>query len=120
MQRTGPELSRRTVLASLATLGAAAALRPCSAAAAPGPILKKAIPATGEQVPVIGMGSWITFNVGSDRALRDQRVKVLQTFFDSGGAVIDSSPMYGSSEAVIGYCLARIGNTRPLFSATKV
>jgi len=115
-----PALSRRGFLASLAGLGAAAALAPGSAGAAPGTVLKRAIPATGEQVPVIGMGSWITFNVGNNQALRRQRVQVLQAFFDMGGGVIDSSPMYGSSEAVIGYCLERIADTRSLFSATKV
>jgi diketogulonate reductase-like aldo/keto reductase len=52
--------------------------------------------------------------------LRTERFKVLQAFFDEGGAVIDSSPMYGSSEEVIGYCLARIANKHALFSATKV
>jgi len=117
MPRTSPDVSRRTFLAML---GAASALGPRFAGAAPGPILKKAIPSTGEQVPVIGMGSWITFNVGWDQDLRVQRLQVLQTFFDRGGGVIDSSPMYGSSEAVIGYCLARLDETQTLFSATKV
>jgi diketogulonate reductase-like aldo/keto reductase len=121
MRRFTPEPSRRQVLASLASLGVAASLGPGSAAAAvPGPVLKRPIPASGEQVPVIGMGSWITFNVGRDTALRDHRVKVLQTFFDMGGGMIDSSPMYGSSEDVIGYCLKRIPNSEGLFSATKV
>ena len=118
MRRTGPDLSRRAFVASLAGLGAAAALG--TGAAAARPMLKKAIPATGEQVPAIGMGSWITFNVGGDRALRDQRAEVLQAFFDSGGGMVDSSPMYGSSEDVIGYCLKRIANRGSLFSATKV
>ena len=85
----------------------------------PGP-RTKAIPATGERIPVIGMGSWITFNVGADAAMRKARTAVLQTFFDRGGAVIDSSPMYGSSEEVIGHALARIANKDRLFSATKV
>ena len=66
------------------------------------------------------MGSWITFNVGGNRALSARRVKVLVTFFAMGGGMIDSSPMYGTSEAVIGYCLERIGKTPSLFSATKV
>ena len=117
MSQASPDLSRR---AFLAMLGAASALPPSFAEAAPGPMLTRAIPATGEQVPVIGMGSWITFNVGQDKELRNQRLQVLQTFFDRGGGVIDSSPMYGSSEAVIGYCLARIENRDSLFSATKV
>lgn len=88
--------------------------------AATGPMLKRPIPATGQQIPVIGMGSWISFNVGADRVLRDKRVKVLEAFFDQGGGMIDSSPMYGSSEEVIGYCLKRVANKGALFSATKV
>ena len=82
--------------------------------------MTKPIPKTGEPLPVIGMGSWITFNVGRDSALRAERVKVLQAFFDDGGAIIDSSPMYGSSEEVIGYCLGRVTGKPSLFSATKV
>ena len=82
--------------------------------------ITKAIPSTGESVPVIGMGSWLTFDVGDDLAARNARLKVLQTFFDQGGAVIDSSPMYGSSQEVIGYCLERISNKSKLFAATKV
>ena len=113
-----PELSRRAFVASLAGLGAAAAVG--ASAAAAGPMLTKAIPATGEQVPAIGMGSWITFNVGDDRTLRDRRAEVLQAFFDGGGGMVDSSPMYGSAEDVIGYCLKRIANKESLFSATKV
>jgi aryl-alcohol dehydrogenase-like predicted oxidoreductase len=66
------------------------------------------------------MGTWITFNVGRDQQRRAQRVKVMQTFFDLGGGMIDSSPMYGSSEEVIGHCLERIPNKGSLFSATKV
>lgn len=114
-------ISRRALLASLAALGAlgAAGVGPGRAAPA-GPKLTRAHPTTGEILPVIGMGSWITFNVGADQAMRDQRVEVLRTFFDRGGAVIDSSPMYGTSEEVIGYCLKRLSNTKALFSATKV
>jgi diketogulonate reductase-like aldo/keto reductase len=79
----------------------------------------RTIPATGEQLPVVGMGSWITFNVGEDEALRAQRAEVLRAFFEAGGTVIDSSPMYGSSEEVIGWGLERLGE-RPVFAATKV
>ncbi len=112
-------LTRRTVLAAMG----AAATMPRGfgrARAAPAELLQKAIPATGERLPVIGMGSWITFNVGDDAALRDARLEVLRTFFDRGGAVIDSSPMYGSSEEVIGHCLKRLNNPQSLFAATKV
>src|SRR5690606_26057860 len=88
-------------------------------AAAPGPVLRT-VPATGERLPAIGMGTWVTFNVGDDPGLVAQRLEVLRTFFDMGGAVIDSSPMYGTSEAVVGRCLARLGHPPALFSATKV
>jgi diketogulonate reductase-like aldo/keto reductase len=71
-------------------------------------------------VPAIGMGTWITLNVGDDQALRDQRLQVLETFFALGGTVIDSSPMYGSSEAVVGHCLSRLASRPALFAATKV
>ena len=68
---------------------------------------------------MIGLGTWITFNVGNDEKLRAARAQVIQTFFDRGGTLIDSSPMYGSSEGVVGYGLAR--TKRPaLFSAAKV
>jgi diketogulonate reductase-like aldo/keto reductase len=83
-------------------------------------VLTKAIPKTGERIPAIGMGTWITFNVGEDEGLRRDRAAVLQTFFDEGGGMVDSSPMYGSSEAVVGYGLDKLGRTDGLFSATKV
>ena len=108
-------------LAALGTVSAMpVALGTGGAEAATGPILTRKIPATGEMVPVIGMGSWITFNVGRNAQLRAQCVKVLQTFFDMGGGIIDSSPMYGSAEEVIGHGLERISNKQSLFSATKV
>lgn len=113
-------LTRRAFLATLGTLGMAAGLGGGAARGAPGRLLTKPIPGTREHLPVIGMGSWITFDVGDDQGLRQARRDVLQAFFDLGGGVIDSSPMYASSEAVIGYCLGRIANTQRLFAATKV
>ena len=117
MTRGGPSLNRRLFLASLAAVGAALPLvRPMAASA----VLKKAIPGSGESVPVIGMGSWLTFDVGDDADQRYVRLDVLRAFFEAGGGIIDSSPMYGTSEEVIGYCLARIAEKPSLFSATKV
>ena len=86
----------------------------------PQPLLRKAIPSTGEQIPAIGMGTWITFNIGDDAATQQQRNQVLRAFFELGGGMIDSSPMYGSSEAVIGRSLRELGARPGLFSATKV
>jgi diketogulonate reductase-like aldo/keto reductase len=82
--------------------------------------ITRAIPNSGEKIPTIGMGTWITFNVGNNTELRNARAEVLQTFFDRGGRVIDSSPMYGSSEEVVGYCLKRVEGAPPAFAATKV
>jgi diketogulonate reductase-like aldo/keto reductase len=110
-------MTRRRALASLVLL-AAVAVAPRPAAASP--LLARPIPASGERLPVIGLGTWIAFNVGDDPALRDVRTRVLDAFFAMGGGMIDSSPMYGSSEAVIGYGLRRLGNTGGLFAATKV
>jgi len=78
------------------------------------------VPSTGERLPVVGLGSWITFNVGYDEAARASCAEVMRQFFAAGGRLIDSSPMYGSSQAVIGWGLDRIGRPQALFSADKV
>ncbi len=119
VSRPMPRFRRRAFLASLAGLGALAALGRESRAA-PGEILTRAIPKSGERIPAIGLGTWITFNVGRDPALRAERIQVMRAFFARGGGMIDSSPMYGSSEDVIGEGLKRLGDARGLFSATKV
>ncbi len=113
-------LDRRAFLSSAGGFALAAGLSPRHVLAASPQVITRAIPSTGEQIPAVGMGTWITFNVGSSAKLRDRRVDVLKTFFDLGGAMVDSSPMYGSSEEVVGYCLERLDNDQKLFSATKV
>ena len=112
--------SRREFLGVLAAAPFLAAPRAGIGSGAPAPVITKPIPASGERIPVIGMGSWLTFDVGRDTAARKGREEVLRTFFALGGGMVDSSPMYGSSEEVIGHCLARLRDTRGLFSATKV
>ncbi len=119
MIRPAP-LTRRTFLGSMAAAGAASLFRPPPAAAERAAVLTRSIPGTGEPLPVIGMGSWSTFNVGDDPVARDARAEVLRAFFAAGGGLIDSSPMYASSEAVIGHGLAALGMPAGLFSATKV
>jgi diketogulonate reductase-like aldo/keto reductase len=114
-----PTLSRRTVLGTLAASAAAVWLRPLSVLAQGSPITKP-IPSTGERLPVVGLGSWITFNVGEDADLRDECAAVMSAFFAAGGQMIDSSPMYGSSQAVIGYGLNKLRRPGALFSADKV
>ena len=89
-------VSRRTVLGALAASAAAAALHPFDALAQTGPITRP-IPSTGERLAVVGLGSWITFNVGDDPELRDECTAVMRAYFAAGGRLIDSSPMYGSA-----------------------
>ncbi len=115
-----PAANRRSFLKGLLGLGSTLVFGSGITFARPRTGILRAIPSTGEQLPVIGMGSWQTFDVGSSRRALQTRVEVLRTFFDKGGAIIDSSPMYGSSEEVIGYCLNQLNNTQNLFSATKV
>ncbi|WP_372591384.1 aldo/keto reductase [Guyparkeria sp.] len=96
------------------------AVRPVDARSTTDTITTRTIPASGERLPVIGMGTWITFNVGKDEAARDRRTQVLRTFLERGGRLVDSSPMYGSSEAVIGHALEQLEDRHDLFAASKV
>jgi diketogulonate reductase-like aldo/keto reductase len=112
-------IDRRALLASLAATGAAAAL-PRLAAAQTGPLLTRRVPSSGEQLPLVGLGSWRTFNVGNDPVTRDSCAGVMRTFFAGGGRMIDSSPMYGSSQDVIGYGLNKLDAFGKVFSADKV
>ena len=114
-------MNRRDLLAAR---GVAAVARAQSriprSIAVPTPILTRPVPNSGEQLPLIGLGSWITFNVGDDPAARAACAEVIRRFASRGGRVIDSSPMYGSSEDVIGYGIARLTDRRPIFAADKV
>ena len=110
---------RRRFLATLGAAAAAPAWSGVTLAQTRSPILRP-IPATGEMLPAVGLGTWITFNVGSAAPARAPLVPVVERFFEHGGAMIDSSPMYGTSEAVIGDLLARTNGRPRLFSATKV
>jgi len=80
----------------------------------------RTIPSSGETLPVIGIGTWQSFDVGGDAAARATLAEVLRLFFAGGGRVVDSSPMYGSSEAVAGDACAALGICEPLFMASKV
>jgi len=78
------------------------------------------IPATTEDLPVVGCGTWQTFDVGPSPAERAPRAEVLKVLLEAGGSVIDSSPMYGRAEAVVGDLLAGAGWRNKAFLATKV
>lgn len=86
-------------------------------------LITRAVPPRGPSIdvlPVIGLGSWITFNVGDDAGGRANALEVMRAFFAAGGRLIDSSPMYGSAQAVIGAALAQLRSPKALFGADKV
>ena len=83
-------------------------------------MLTRPIPSTGEAIPVIGLGTWRAFDVGTDETTRPQLREVLQVLLDAGGRIIDSSPMYGRAEAVTGDLLAKLAARPRAFLATKV
>jgi diketogulonate reductase-like aldo/keto reductase len=111
-------MRRRTLLLQL--VPALASARVLAQGAVPAAVLSKPIPSSGERIPAVGLGSWITFNVGADLPARANCAEVMRNFFAAGGRLIDSSPMYGSSQEVIGEGLNTLGMPRQLFSADKV
>ena len=117
---SGTGLDRRRFLSLLTASAALGALGLAPRLGAEPEQHTRPIPGSGERLPIIGMGSYVTFNVGQSATLLAERTEVLRAFFAAGGGLIDSSPMYGSSEAAIGHCLQRLGTPAGLFSATKV
>ncbi len=87
--------------------------------AANGPLARR-VPKTGEAIPAVGLGTWQVFDVASDAKEKAQAQETLKVFVELGGRVIDSSPMYGSSESVTGELAAALGVKAKLFVATKV
>ena len=81
---------------------------------------QRKIPSSGEMLPVVGCGTWRTFDVGTTPDERAPLAEVLRILFDAGGSVIDSSPMYGAAEGVVGDLLATAGTRGKAFIATKV
>jgi diketogulonate reductase-like aldo/keto reductase len=83
-------------------------------------MLQRKIPSSGEMLPVVGCGTWRTFDVGASPQERAPLAEVLDALFAAGGSVIDSSPMYGPAEGVVGDLLAAAGTRDKAFLATKV
>src|SRR3954452_2448500 len=83
-------------------------------------MLTRPIPKTGEPMPVIGLGTWQTFDAGPELGSRKLLRQVLDAFFEGGGRMIDSSPMYGRAEGVVGDLLAAMDGQDKAFVATKV
>lgn len=113
-------LSRRALLLAGCALPIGARARAQAAAKEMRAMNTRRIPRTGEALPVIGLGTWQTFDVGDAASERAPLAEVLDRFFGSGAKVIDSSPMYGRAEQVVGDLL-KAGSSRPkAFLATKV
>jgi diketogulonate reductase-like aldo/keto reductase len=87
---------------------------------ASGALIKRPIPSSGEMLPVMGMGSSRTFDVAMEESELAGLTQVMEAFFAGGGSLIDSSPMYGAAESVLGAVLDRIPDKPPMFAATKV
>ncbi|WGF86610.1 aldo/keto reductase [Marinivivus vitaminiproducens] len=119
MTKTSP-MDRRGMLATIGAVGAATWLAPAESRAQTYDVSMQPIPLSGETVPAVGLGTWITFNVGDDPEMQDACAKVMAAFFEDGGRMIDSSPMYGSSQSTIGHGLNKLGHPQALFSAEKV
>ncbi|MGV3601574.1 MAG: aldo/keto reductase [Dyadobacter fermentans] len=113
--------TRREALAGLAAAGAGLALNPFPSSAKTDlkMILERKIPSTGERLPVVGLGSWQQFDVGTG-AERNPLREVLQKMSEIGGKVIDASPMYGRAEQVIGDLTTDLKLNDRFFFATKV
>jgi diketogulonate reductase-like aldo/keto reductase len=118
---TLPDEQRRRALRAIVSFAATAGfLSSVCAGSIAAPIRARSIPSSGERLPVIGLGSWVTFNVGDDAPALDRCADVVRDFLESGGRLIDSSPMYGSSEATIGFALRKLGYPKTVFAADKV
>ncbi len=83
-------------------------------------IIKKIIPKSKESISPIGMGTWLTFDVMPTKKNVYDRSLILNSFFENHGQIIDSSPMYGMAEKIVGMSLKNLENKNKLFSATKV
>ena len=115
-----PMLSRRRFLQASAIVATLSPFASGYLAAAQSDPIKKTIPSSGEKLSVIGLGTSRTFDVNADNAAQSPLLEVMRAFFANGGQLIDSSPMYGSAEAVTGALLQALDNSAGLFTATKV
>ena len=112
-------VTRRRALRLIAGCGTLALMKQ-RASAAPSELQSRPVPRSGERLPVVGIGTWQTFDVGPKAPERAELAEVLRRFAAQGGRVIDSSPMYGQAERVVGDLAAELALRDKLFFATKV
>ncbi|MFA9460468.1 aldo/keto reductase [Thiohalorhabdus methylotrophus] len=119
MRHTLSGITRRTALKLMAAAGGLALSGGAPAVRAEKSLRTREIPASGESIPVVGLGTARTFDVGPGEAERAPLYRVLEEFFAAGGRVIDTSPMYGTAETVVGDLLTEMKHPE-VFYATKV
>ena len=112
--------TRRKMLAVGVGIAASAVFNSTHAQSTPAPVLTRAIPRSGEKLPVIGLGTAIVFDIGGDTEKRAERTKVIHTLLDGGARMIDTAPSYGTAESVVGDLLAEMKVRDKVFLATKV
>jgi diketogulonate reductase-like aldo/keto reductase len=118
------DLSRRRLLQVLGMAAGAMALppllrgAPAQAAGTPADLMLRTIPKTGEKIPAVGLGTFMTFDVRPGQP-RDHLREVLKRFYDGGGRVVDTSPLYGMSEVSVGDFATALGITKNLFITNK-
>ena len=113
-------LTRRTILKLLGAAGAMLTMNPLPVHSAATDIIRRAIPKSGELLPAIGLGTYIVFDVASGAPEMTELKEVLRTFVAGGGSVVDSSPMYGRAEGMVGELANELIVRPSLFLATKV
>lgn len=113
-------ITRRAYLKNSALAGTALALPPSLLQALEGDIITRAIPSSGEEIPIVGLGSSATFRSVAQSEDVSALREVLQTMFDNGGTVFDTAPGYGASEEVAGALVQELDATGKVFWATKV
>ena len=117
---TSSSISRRKAIQYLAIGSSSVITNPDLSSFIKEQMHKRVIPSTGEELPVVGLGTWQTFDVGSSSSERNPLKEVLKILVNHGGSVIDSSPMYGRSEKVVGDLTRQMELKGQLFEATKV
>ena len=114
-------IHRRKALAGLGILGLSGLANPWKTLGMVLPkVAKRTIYSSGEQLPCVGLGTWLTFDIGSSATQRLERKKIVEEMIRYGSIVIDSSPMYGRSEAVVGDVTKDLEVSQQLFLGTKV
>ena len=113
-------ITRRNLIKTIAASAALVNISPNILLAAGKDKITRMIPGTDEALAIMGVGSFITFDLNADEIDGSELVQVLQSFFDHGGQLVDSSPMYEKAETIIGELIKRVSNKQGYFAATKV